>query len=326
MTTLYLNRRDLELRPDGRRALALYQGQQRLRSLPLGYLERIVAHADVRLSTAVLNRLGEAGVSLLSLGSRSVRQGALMQGAWGPDPAPRLAQYRLSEEPGERDRWARLLVAAKLRGQQQAVRQWRAGARDGGRTAERSLATLGHIGERLAREAPDGETLLGLEGDAARATFAALAADLPEELGFSGRRKRPPPDPVNAVLSLTYTLLHAEAVAACYAAGLDPYIGFYHRPLRGRESLAADLIEPLRPRAERWVRELFREQILRARDTYQSNGGCWLAKEAKGRFYTAYEGRAPAWRRLLRRYVRNVRRGLADWEPALPAEEDDDGR
>lgn len=326
MTTLYLNRRDLELRPDGRRALALYEGQRRLRSVPLGYLERIVAHADVRLSTAVLNRLGEAGVSLVSLGPRSVRQGALMQGAWGPDPAPRLAQYRLHNEAAERDRWARLLVAAKLRAQQQAVRQWRAESRHGGRAATQALATLERIGDRLASETPDSETLLGLEGDAARALFAALAADLPEGLGFEGRRKRPPPDPVNAVLSLTYTLLHAEAVAACYGAGLDPFVGFYHRPLRGRESLAADLIEPLRPRVEGWVRDLFRERTLRGRDTYHANGGCWLAKEAKGRFYTAYEDRAPVWRRLLRRYVSNVRRGLADWEPALPAEEEENGR
>jgi hypothetical protein len=67
---------------------------------------------------------------------------------------------------------------------------------------------------------------------------------------FGGRNRRPPRDPANAVLSLGYTLLHFEAVRACYGAGLDPMIGFFHNLDFGRESLACDLVEPLRPRLD----------------------------------------------------------------------------
>lgn len=86
---------------------------------------------------------------------------------------------------------------------------------------------------------------------------------LPPALGFTGRNRRPPRDPANACLSLGYTLLHAEAVTAAQAAGLDPLLGFYHRPAFGRESLASDLIEPLRAEVDAWVAALFRDRALR---------------------------------------------------------------
>ena len=79
-------------------------------------------------------------------------------------------------------------------------------------------------------------SLRGLEGAAAASYFEALSEILPERLHFSGRNRQPPRDPVNALLSLTYTLLHAEAVLALYGAGLDPYVGFYHALDFGRES------------------------------------------------------------------------------------------
>ena len=70
--------------------------------------------------------------------------------------------------------------------------------------------------------------LRGLEGAAASLYFSALGALVPKSLGFQGRNRRPPRDPVNAVLSLTYTLLHTEAVLAAHRMGLDPYVGFFH--------------------------------------------------------------------------------------------------
>jgi len=89
-------------------------------------------------------------------------------------------------------------------------------------------------------------SLRGLEGAGASAYFEGFADLLPDRLKFSGRNHRPPRDPVNAMLSLGYTLLHAEAVLALYGAGLDPFIGFHHGLDFGRESLACALVEPLR--------------------------------------------------------------------------------
>ena len=157
--------------------------------------------------------------------------------------------------------------------------------------------------------------LNGIEGAAAAAYFAAFTQVFPPSLGFTGRNRRPPRDPVNAALSLAYTLLHFEAVQACWMNGLDPYVGFYHEPAHRRESLAADLIEPLRVHIDRWVWRLFADRDLRVEDFVHDNGACLLKKEGRALFYARYETLAPPLRRLLRRYGLVVARRLLDTAP-----------
>src|SRR6202050_921944 len=100
------------------------------------------------------------------------------------------------------------------------------------------------------------EELLGIEGNAARMYFGEFAGMMKpdEEAGtnplpfeMDGRNRRPPRDPVNAMLSLGYSLLAKDLTVACYAVGFDPYVGFYHQPRFGRPALALDLMEPFRP-------------------------------------------------------------------------------
>ena len=97
----------------------------------------------------------------------------------------------------------------------------------------------------------------GVEGRAARVYFEGLTALFPAELGFTGRNRKPPRDPVNAALSLSYVLLYADAAIAAHQAGLDPFVGFLHKPEFGRHSLACDLMEPARPLVDRFVLDLF---------------------------------------------------------------------
>ncbi len=139
---------------------------------------------------------------------------------------------------------------------------------------------------------------------AARVYYEALTALFAPALGFTGRNRRPPRDPVNACLSLVYTLLHFEAVRAAHMAGLDPLLGFYHRPAFGRESLASDLIEPLRPHADAWVWHLFRKNILRSDHFGRDGEACLLGKAGREAFYQHYEGFAGPPRRYLRRQCR----------------------
>ena len=167
-------------------------------------------------------------------------------------------------------------------------------------------------------------SLRGIEGAAARAYFHGLAALFPASLEFSGRNRRPPRDPVNACLSLGYTLLHFDAVRACHIAGLDPLLGFYHRPSFGRESLASDLIEPLRPHLDRQVWHLFRDRILHADHFSQDKGACLLGKAGRAAFYQDYESHAAATRRLLLRQCRILAKHLkAEGEPLLAGDEEE---
>ncbi len=106
-------------------------------------------------------------------------------------------------------------------------------------------ARLQHLRTRC-RETATVPSLLGVEGSAARLYFQGLRALVPDEYGFLGRRRRPPTDPVNAMLSYSYTVLLGEVTRAVQLAGLDPACGFLHRPHRGRPSLALDVMEEFR--------------------------------------------------------------------------------
>jgi CRISPR-associated protein Cas1 len=108
---------------------------------------------------------------------------------------------------------------------------------------------LDRLGElaTAAESAASLETLLGAEGMAAKLYFAAFATLLKNGFAFDGRNRRPPRDPVNATLSFLYALLAKECYVAVMAAGLDPLLGFLHKPRYGRPSLALDLAEEFRP-------------------------------------------------------------------------------
>ena len=131
--------------------------------------------------------------------------------------------------------------------------------------------------------------LRGMEGSAVACYFDGLKAVVPDSLHFKSRNRRPPKDPLNALLSLTYTLAHAELAIALYGAGFDPYVGFYHQLDFGRESLASDLLEPVRPLADRFCLQLVRKQTLTRDDFSTTESGCLLGKAGRARYYAAYE-------------------------------------
>lgn len=328
MATLVLDRPNLEVRADGS-ALALYQEGQRRGTVPLKLLERVILQGSIRLDAGVLTRLAEAGAATLLLSPRHSRRLAVMLGPSHNDAAIRLAQSRLVLDTPWCTRWSRRQVMAKTRAQIRfidAALALRPDCRKPLTDARDSLEQVFHT-LRDSSPGPAVESVRGLEGAAARAYFRAIASLFAPSLGFSGRNRRPPRDPVNACLSLGYTLLHFDAVRAAHMAGLDPLLGFYHRPAFGRESLASDLIEPLRPMLDRWVWGLFRIRALREDHFSRDGQACLLGKTAREIFYRAYEMRAPALRRLLRRQCallasRMKAQGEALIEPPDPADED----
>jgi CRISPR-associated protein Cas1 len=218
---------------------------------------------------------------------------------------------------------ARRLIAGKLAAQIRLLGTAQAQRPDARKPLHDGINSIRCLLPKLA--AADRDALLGLEGAGAAAHYAALTALFPPSLNFAGRNRRPPRDPVNACLSLGYTLLHFEAVRAAYGAGLDPLLGFYHEPAYGRESLACDLIEPLRPRLDGWVWGLFRERRLRAEDFVADKGACLLAKGGRQTFYAGYEYWVPPLRRYLRRECYRLANWLNERAPALPEGGDDEG-
>jgi CRISPR-associated protein Cas1 len=312
MSTLYLDRRGLSLKLEGR-SLALYLDRERQSTVPLHLLERVVMRSSVEIDSSLLARLTDRGIGIMIFGGRGASKQAVVLGRPGNDGARRIGQYARYGDPSWRRAWSRRLVLGKLKGQISLLRR----ALDGRPDLRRAL-TLGLDQLRRARERILGEpalsvdSLRGVEGAAAAAYFETYGHMLPDSLGFNGRNRRPPRDPVNAVLSLGYTLLHFEAVRACHASGLDPMIGFFHDLDFGRESLACDLIEPLRPRLDAWAWEQFRQRTLRADDFRHEGDACLLGKSARQKFYGTFELFARPMRRLLRRFSVRLARSLAD--------------
>lgn len=134
--------------------------------------------------------------------------------------------------------------------------------------------------------------LMGIEGSGAKIYFAGFSKMMRGEFGFKGRKKRPAPDPVNALLSFGYTLLFNEISSFLDGIGFDPYIGFFHRVDYGRPSLAADLIEEFRaPTIDRLTLRLVNNHIFTLEDfsPHPKSGSIYLKREKMRRYLEEYE-------------------------------------
>jgi CRISP-associated protein Cas1 len=308
MATLYLDRKGAALDADGGSLVVRLAGEVATR-IPLAPLERVVVHGEAVLSSRLLAALWQQDVGLLVLSGRHSEPTARLVGRPHDDAALRLAQYRRAIDPAACRRAARQIVAAKLTGGARLLARALAVRPDCRKPLGDALATLARLEERLAAEGPglDRDALMGIEGAGAAAFFRAYASLFAASLGFSTRRRRPPPDPVNVALSLGYTLLHHMAVREAQIVGFDPLLGFFHVPERGRESLACDLVEPLRPHVEEWAWRAFAERRLRTEHFSREKGGaCLMGKAGRQVFYDGFEPLAAALRRLLRRVCRGL--------------------
>ena len=163
----------------------------------------------------------------------------------------RRAQFRLADDPAASARVAAGLVAAKIRNQRTMLRRNWKGGEDSVEKRERVLSRLRSLASRAERE-NDPERLLGREGEAAALYFGefrhliSTGRNLRGDFTWAKRSRRPPTDPINALLSFTYSLAVRTFTVALETAGLDPLLGFFHRPRPGRPALALDMMEPFR--------------------------------------------------------------------------------
>ena len=245
---LYVQTPGARLRKSGEQLIVEVEDEKV--AVPMIDVSQVALFGPVSVTTPALHALmrAEVPVSWFSTGGWFLGHTV---GTGNGNVAVREAQYRFAFDEGRRLAFSRDLVAAKVRNSRTLLRRnWRAD-RDSGDKAE-ALERL----KRIAEHAPYAESaqqLLGIEGEAAAIYFAHfenMLATTAEEgvatFSFSTRNRRPPADPVNAMLSLAYALLTQTFANAISATGLDPYMGMYHRPRHGRPALALDLMEPFR--------------------------------------------------------------------------------
>lgn len=280
LNTLFVTTEGASLRKDGENIVAEVEGAERAR-VPLHMLGSVMVFGAIFVSPPLIQALASGGITLVLL-DRAGRFQARVEGPVSGNVLLRRAQYRASEAP---DEIVRSFVSAKIANQravlQRALRDHGEGSPpDQCARIEAAVDRLGFILRRVAHLNEGVEALRGAEGEAAQNYFAVFdhlirAAD--PEIRFRGRSRRPPLDPVNALLSFLYTLLTHDCRSAAEGVGLDPAVGFLHRDRPGRPSLALDLMEELRPvLADRLALSLLNRRQLRARDFETRDGGAVL--------------------------------------------------
>lgn len=277
LNTLYVTTPEARLTKDGENLVAEVEGEERVR-VPFHILGSVVVFGSIYISPPLIQKCASCGIALVLL-SRFGRFQARVEGPVSGNVLLRRTQYRISDTPEE---IVRSILVGKIANQrtvlQRAQRDYRDELEPSGCEAM-SVATnrLRQIVQRIS-DGHDGiDRLRGFEGEAARLYFSVfgLLIRVPEsEMAFAGRNRRPPRDPVNALLSFLYTLLVHDCNSAAESVGLDPAVGFFHRDRPGRPSLALDLMEELRPvLADRLALSLVNRRQIRAKDFQIREGG-----------------------------------------------------
>lgn len=289
MPTLYVMEAGARIEVEHERLLVTLEDEVLLR-VPLRRVSQVVLLGQVGATTPCLHALLQRDIPLCFLSSRGEYRGRLV-GSAGLNLPLRKMQY---QRDGDMDfclRFARALTAGKIRNQCALGARWLRRSGRGQVTAEhKALADL-HRAVIAAENAPNLASLLGIEGSAARRYFDLYQSLFDPVWQFTTRNRRPPRDPINALLSLGYTLLHVNLVAALEVVGLDPCLGYYHADEYGRPALALDLEEEFRaPVVDSLVYSLIRHEQIRLQDFTRDalENFTWLKDGARREFVEQY--------------------------------------
>ncbi len=303
---LYLNTQGLYVGKSGR-VLKVKEKGKVVQEVRINEICQVNLMGNVQLTTQAIQALCQAEVPIAYFSMGGWFYG-VTQGLGVKNIALRQEQFRMADVGSFCLRLARALVAGKIRNQRTLLQ------RNHVEPPREALAHLKCMREDAERAESMGQ-LLGIEGNAARVYFENFSGMIKvgrhsvddevvdgvvdggeDEFGFgfdfTRRNRRPPRDPVNALLSLAYSLLAKDLAVITQTVGLDPYLGFFHQPRFGRASLALDLMEPFRPLvADSAVLSAINTRMVTGRDFVRAGKAVALTDAGRKRFFRAYEQR-----------------------------------
>ena len=295
LNTLYVTTEGAYIRAD-HETLKVEVDRETKMQVPLHHIGSVVCFGDVLMSPAAIHRCAKEGRSVVWL-DRNGRFQARAEGPVSGNVLLRRTQHEASLNAETTLAVARNMVAGKVQNARQVLLR---GAREDAGNGHSD--TLRDVAETLARTiqrlpaCDDLDALRGFEGEAARSYFSTLdrlvSADR-EAFKMNGRSRRPPLDPLNALLSFLYALLMNDCVAAAEGVGLDPQVGFLHAIRPGRDALALDLMEELRcTLADRLALTLINRRQITSQDFLVRPGGAvHLHDEGRKTVVVAYQKR-----------------------------------
>lgn len=276
LNTLYVLQQGAYLHLE-RETLKLDVDKKTVRRIPMHHIDSVVLFGNVLVSPFAIHRLAADGTSLVFMSAYG-RFMARVQGPQSGNVLLRREQHLMVDDMSRTVQVAKYFLAGKIRNCRSLLLR---GARetdneensDSLRQTTRTLAD--HL--RALERADNLDTMRGIEGQAAKIYFEALNLLIlrnKEGFNLAGRNRRPPRDPVNALLSFLYAMLSNLCISALEACGLDPQIGYLHTLRPGRPSLALDLMEEFRsPFADRLVLALINRQQVQPEDFETRPGG-----------------------------------------------------
>lgn len=243
MSSVYITQQGAHVVRAGQR-LRVFAGRDMLKEFKALQLQQLVIVGNVELTSPAIALLLELGIDTVFLTMSGRFKGRLDSASRGKNVLLRHKQFECAGDQAFRLAFAKAIVDGKIHNMRVVLmRNRRARQLD---ELNVSISNVRRLGERVA-SATDVDTLRGLEGAATAAYFGGLRHLFTQDLGFSARVRRPPTDPINAMLSFGYTLLGQAVEMAVLTSGLDPHVGFVHSLHYGRPSLMLDLIEEFRP-------------------------------------------------------------------------------
>jgi len=252
---------------------------------PIEQIQTVYLYGAVQISTQAVQGCLERSIPIAYF-SPAGRFLGMTQGLPTSGTDARQGQYRLYEQPSLRASLAAKILAAKIHNQRVMLMR-------NGDAPKRSLDELAKLRDLAGRGDFTLESLRGIEGSAAAIYFEHFGTMLKgtafEQFDFNGRNRRPPKDPVNALLSQAYSILAKELTGICHAVGLDPYLGFFHQPRYGRPALALDLMEEFRPLlADSVAISLLNRRELDVGDFVRTTRGTFMGDEGRKQFWRAW--------------------------------------
>ncbi len=286
---LHVQHQGARVRKDGA-VLQVWDDETLLAEARLEEVSHLVLFGGVHVSTPVIHELCQRGIPISYLSQGGWLYG-MLHGLWHKNVELRRRQYAVAADAGKSLALARSFVRAKIANSRTLLR------RNHPNPSESVLRDLKEDMDRAA-EADRMDSLLGIEGTAAHRYFTSFGGMLRASEGatpafdFRQRNRRPPRDPVNAMLSLAYSLLAREWTAILQAVGFDPYLGFFHQPKYGRPALALDMMEEFRPLiADSVVLTVVNTGEVKPDDFISAMGAVTLTAAGRARFIEAYERR-----------------------------------
>lgn len=275
---LFITEQGSTVKVDGGR-IVVRKGSENLVEVPIIHLRHVIIFGQSTITPEAVSRLLKEGVLITFLTKYGRFQGTVLP-AIHSDGVIRKVQIFRAEENSFRIQFAREIVSAKIHNSIWFLKTRR---KNKGMIKD-TLKEMQKL-EKELEDASNIKEIRGIEGISSRVYFSALQNLLAKGFSFQGRYKHPSPDPVNALLSLSYTLLYSICFSFLHINGLDPFIGFFHEPKRGHASLASDIMEEFRvPLCDLLVLRLVNQGYFSSQSFINTEKGVFLERESLKRF------------------------------------------